>query len=154
MAEDTQVREPVLPDAKAPQQAPTQGARSRGLRQDLVRIIFWAYERGSWQYDLIVIAIVAFIFLTPRAWFEDRPTLQLTDLRNHQGIVEVSQKKDGRSYLVDARLIESMAPQKFEDAVQEIVRSRAGRPFEIQSINPVRDRNNVLLGYTVEIQFK
>lgn len=34
------------------------------------RIIFWDYERGTWQYDLMCMLIVAFIFLSPKAWFE------------------------------------------------------------------------------------
>jgi len=153
MAETTQLRDRPAGPSQSQPEPPRERVWKRIFR-GLEHIFFWAYERGTWQYDLIVIAILAFIFLTPRSWFEDRPTLQLTDLRRHQGIVEVSQKRDGRSYLVDARLVESMAPQKLEDAVREIVRSRVERPFEIQSLSPVRDRNNVLLGYTVEIQFK
>ena len=153
MAEGTQVREQTLSDAKPRQDVSPPGGAPGGFRQALAHIFFWAYERGTWQYDLIVIAILAFIFLTPRSWFHDRPTLQLTDLRNRQGIVEVSHSSEGGSYLVDARLIDSTDPQKVENAVREVVQGRAGRPFAIKSISPVRDRNNVLLGYTVEIQF-
>lgn len=32
------------------------------------RIIFWDYERGTWQYDLMCLLIVAFIFLSPKGW--------------------------------------------------------------------------------------
>jgi hypothetical protein len=39
----------------------------------LWRSVFWSFKRGSWQYDLIVIAILAFIFLTPREYFGDAP---------------------------------------------------------------------------------
>ena len=31
------------------------------------RVIFWTYERGGWQYDILSALILAFIFLTPRA---------------------------------------------------------------------------------------
>ncbi len=34
------------------------------------KIIFWTYERGGWQYDIISALILAFIFLTPRAVFD------------------------------------------------------------------------------------
>jgi hypothetical protein len=34
------------------------------------RAILWDYERGTWQYDLFCLLIIAFIFLTPKAWFE------------------------------------------------------------------------------------
>ena len=116
-----------------------------------IRSVFWSYERGTWQYDVIVIVILAIIFLTPRSWFEDRPTLQLTDLRHRQGFVEVGRGKDGWRYLIDSRLVESFAPQKPEAAIQEILRRRLNRPFKIQSIDPIRDKNNVVLGYTVVV---
>jgi hypothetical protein len=33
--------------------------------------LFWTYERATWQYDLMVIAILAFIWLTPPSWLGD-----------------------------------------------------------------------------------
>ena len=38
-----------------------------------MRTIFWSYERGSWPYDVLVIAIVIFVLGSPRAWFHDQP---------------------------------------------------------------------------------
>lgn len=38
----------------------------------LKNIIQWNYERGTWPYDIFCLLIVAFIFLTPKAWFEKR----------------------------------------------------------------------------------
>lgn len=40
------------------------------LRQGLSKVIFWTYPRGTWQYDLMCLVILAFIFLTPRAVFD------------------------------------------------------------------------------------
>jgi hypothetical protein len=37
----------------------------------LWRTFFWTYERATWQYDVLVIAILAFIWLTPPAWLQD-----------------------------------------------------------------------------------
>src|ERR1035438_1611358 len=34
----------------------------------LKRFILWEYPRASWQYDVIVAIILAFVFLTPRDW--------------------------------------------------------------------------------------
>jgi hypothetical protein len=154
MAERTQVRDHTLAPTGAQLHAAPVGTIWGKIGQGIVHTFFWAYERGTWQYDLMVIAIVAFIFLTPRSWFDDRPTLQMTDLRNIQGIVEVSQSKEGRTYLVDARLVESMSPVKPEEAIREILRARVQRPFAVKSVDLVRDRNNVVLGYTVAIVFQ
>jgi hypothetical protein len=36
------------------------------------RIILWEYERGTWQYDVFCLLIIAFIFLTPKTWFSGK----------------------------------------------------------------------------------
>ena len=122
-----------------------------GIKLVVTRSIFWAYERGSWQYDLIVVAILAFIFLSPRAWFNDRPTLQLTDLRHQQGIVEMGRVNKDVRYLVDARLVDSL-DQKPEDAIPIILKQHLQKAFTVKSIDAVRDRHQVILGYTVMVE--
>ena len=37
--------------------------------------IQWNYERGTWQYDVFCLLIIAFIFLTPKEWFDKRERL-------------------------------------------------------------------------------
>ena len=39
------------------------------------KAILWQYRRGTWQYDIFCLLIIAFIFLTPKAWFEKREKL-------------------------------------------------------------------------------
>jgi hypothetical protein len=39
----------------------------------LKRFLLWDYPRASWQYDVMVALILAFIFLTPRDVFRDQP---------------------------------------------------------------------------------
>ncbi len=36
----------------------------------VLRVLFWTYRRGGWQYDIACGFILAFIFLTPRVVFE------------------------------------------------------------------------------------
>ena len=36
------------------------------------KIILWEYKRGTWQYDIFCLLIIAFIFLTPKTWFENK----------------------------------------------------------------------------------
>jgi hypothetical protein len=149
MAESTGFRNPTLPQTHT-------GALGGGLEKvwekikaGSLRTVFWAYERGTWQYDLMVLAILAFIFLSPRSWFNDRPTLELTELRHQQGFVEMGHGKEGWRYLVDARLVESLATTKPEDAIQIILSRQLHQPFTVVSIVPITDKNKVVLGYTV-----
>lgn len=40
------------------------------MLQAIKRVVFWTYARGSWQYDILCIVILCFIFLTPKAVFD------------------------------------------------------------------------------------
>ena len=33
--------------------------------------LFWTFERATWQYDLMVLAILAFVWVTPPDWLGD-----------------------------------------------------------------------------------
>jgi hypothetical protein len=126
------------------------GAWAR-LKLIATRSFFWSYERGSWQYDVICAVILAFIFMTPTSWFHDRPTLGLTNLRHTQGVIEAGSAPDGWHYLVDARLVSSLAPLSPNDAIRQILERRLHRPVKIKAARILRDRNNVALGYTVVV---
>jgi hypothetical protein len=45
----------------------------RGVLEGIGRVIFWTYQRGSWQYDVLCALILAFIFLTPKEYFARPP---------------------------------------------------------------------------------
>jgi hypothetical protein len=51
------------------------------------RWVLWDYQRASWQYDVMVALILAFIFLTPRGVFRDQPRpTSIVMLEGHQGL--------------------------------------------------------------------
>lgn len=122
------------------------------IKHVCVRSVFWTYKRGSWQYDLIVLAILGFIFLTPRAWYTPQPPPPVTGFLKNQGIVEIGRIKDSWSYFVDARLIKSRPNQKPEEAVRDILSERLKRPLTLMSVDEIRDKKNVVLGYAVVVQ--
>lgn len=35
------------------------------------RFFLWTYARNTWQYDVLCALILAFIFLTPKSWFDN-----------------------------------------------------------------------------------
>jgi hypothetical protein len=54
------------------------------------KIAFWNYSRTSWQWDVLCVVILCFIFLTPKSWFVSHPPIQTTyvlaaDLADKQG---------------------------------------------------------------------
>src|ERR1035437_5832818 len=70
----------------------------------LKRFILWDVPRASWQYDVIVAAILAFIFLTPRDWFRDQPRIP------HASSIGLLASEKGMSvFFVDAQLLAGTA---------------------------------------------
>ena len=61
----------------------------RGLLTTLKKIFFWNYARNTWQWDLLCVVILIFIFLTPNWWFSggERPrnTLDQTVILSPEG---------------------------------------------------------------------
>jgi hypothetical protein len=45
------------------------------MTNPIKNFILWTHERGTWQYDVFCLLIIAFIFLTPKEWFEKRERL-------------------------------------------------------------------------------
>jgi hypothetical protein len=47
----------------------------RGLLNTLKKIFFWNYARNTWQWDVLCVVCLIFIFLTPKSWLSggERP---------------------------------------------------------------------------------
>ncbi|HLY60183.1 MAG TPA: hypothetical protein VKV95_05410 [Terriglobia bacterium] len=116
-----------------------------------LRSVFWTYKRGSWQYDIIVLVILAFIFLTPSSWFTPQPAPQVTGFLKNQGIIQVGRIKDDWSYIVDARLIKIQPGTNTETAVSAILSQRLQRAVTVKSVDEILDKNKAVIGYTVVI---
>ncbi len=107
--------------------------------------VFWEYERGSWQYDVKVALILAFIFITPRAVFHDRPQLS----EGHQ-IMELH-GADGTGYRVDAAMLEGTT-RTLQVNAEHIVEQMRGAPAEIVRIEPVLDQRKQVVAYTIWVK--
>jgi hypothetical protein len=150
MTQTTELREQTGARAGNPAQAAA-GAWTN-IKHVCVRAVFWTYKRGSWQYDLIVVAILGFIFLTPRSWYTLQPPPPVTGFLKNQGIVDIGRIKNNWSYFVDVRLVKSRPNQKPEEAVRDILSERLNRPLTLMSVDEIRDKKNVALGYAVVVQ--
>ena len=126
----------------------------------MVRTIFWSYERGSWPYDLMVVAIVAFVLLTPSKWFHDRP--RSTDAEE-SGVRLVSQNSDNqtRTYRLDAKVLSpekrsARATPELERETHDIlgrnVPDLQDHTFQVLQIDPVREQRRSVIYYDVTVR--
>lgn len=115
--------------------------RKRGL---LWRSVFWSFRRGSWQYDLIVLVILAFIFLTPREFFGDQPRPPV--VRQMQ---ELGDSPSSMVFWVDSASVPSDSDEERDARLKELLHQRSGRSLEIVSVERSSDPEGVLQAYIV-----
>jgi len=131
----------------------------RKFWQGLVHTIFWSYERGSWPYDVMVIAIVVFVLLSPARWFHDQPQSSALASSDVQLVSEDSTSQT-TTYRVDAQVL---APNKrtskptpelereLHDILSRAVEPLKGQTFQVRGIEVVRAEDGSVSCYDVSI---
>ena len=108
----------------------------------LKRFIFWDYPRASWQYDVMVGLILAFIFLTPRDVFRDQP--------KPKNVALVDTDRDGSRFLVEPELLAGQDAANQRITVEKLIHSQAGaRNRRIDRLEPIFDADKDIRGYLV-----
>lgn len=93
----------------------------------------WSYPRTSWQWDVLCVLILVFIFLTPKSWFENGgPNAPLEVIVLSADVVGAQP---------DTREIERR------------VRLMTGRAeAQVTEVRPRRDSQGNVIGYEVDIR--
>jgi hypothetical protein len=116
----------------------------------LKNAFFWRYARGTWQYDLMVAAILLFIFLLPRRIFHDEPLpLSVSDK-----VVEESQSDSESVYRLRAEVFSHYQDIETDNkaltrVIQEELQKNLKHPVKVKRIEPVLDENRSLEGFRV-----
>src|ERR1039457_3611664 len=109
----------------------------------LKRFILWDFPRASWQYDVIVAIILAFIFLTPRDWFRDQPRIP-----HASSIALLPTEKGSTVFFVDAQLLAGPAEKQRVARLPAALRSRmSNRNLSVPRVEPILDSEGELQGY-------
>jgi len=94
----------------------------------LRRLIFWDFQRTSWQWDIVVTLILAFIFLTPRDLFRDQPRAASIQMLPAQ-----------QGFLIEPKLLENVPEADRPGKAAELVNQRFKTHTTITHVAPVRD---------------
>jgi len=104
----------------------------------LKRFIFWDFPRASWQYDVVVALILAFVFLTPREWFRDQPRIPYV-----RSIAALP-----GSFFVNAQTLEGIPENQRVTRLTEILRTQmANKKLMVTRVEPILDSEGELHGY-------
>ena len=112
----------------------------RGLVTTLKKIFFWNYARNTWQWDLLCVVILIFIFLTPKSWFSGGERVQSGV---HQSPVVAT--------LVFSR--EVVGSQGDRSQIEQRVKALTGRSdVEVLAVRPVLDASGQTQAFEVDIR--
>jgi hypothetical protein len=106
----------------------------------LKKLFFWNYERNTWQWDMLCVAILIFIFLTPKSWFENG---------ERRGPF-MHQSQAASMVLIGPELIEN-AQDKAQ--IEQVVRQFTGRnDVKVLNVRKVVGADGKTRGYEVDIR--
>lgn len=127
---------------------PVRRSLLRRLGRGLRGLILWSYERGSWQYDVMVALILVFVLLTPGRWFHDQP---LPLAAPEVDVVVLSKTPTVTHYRIRASLL-WVYGSDVEAAARALLEERESKPFTITRIVPVEDDAGAVLWYDVWVR--
>jgi hypothetical protein len=105
------------------------------------RFLLWSFERGSIQYDVICVVILAFIFITPPAIFNDRPDFMRIPV--DQAIRQTSDDDGHTVFTVKVNT---------EQAAVDRLKTMLGKSVTISRAEPVYDATGALVAYSIWIE--
>ena len=106
----------------------------------LRKLFFWNYARNTWQWDILCVVILIFIFLTPKSWFEN------SERRGYAA----HQNRTASKVLIGPELIGNTQDKV---KVEQVVRAFTGRSdAQVVDIRKVVDKDGNTLGYEVDIR--
>lgn len=101
------------------------------------KILFWRYGRSTWQYDVLCLLILAFIFLTPVRWFENSERRTMLAHQNSSIMLWLAPNED------------ILEPQEIERRVRIMTKSQQ---TTVKMIRPQYDLSGKLTAYEVDIR--
>lgn len=114
------------------------------------RFLLWSFERGSTQYDLICLVILAFIFLAPPSVFNDRPDFMRV---SSDQVVRKTSDDDGRTVFTVKVETTVFSRQRVteEDAIERL-KAWLGAPIVVSHARPVYDTTGALVAYSIWVE--
>jgi hypothetical protein len=111
--------------------------------------IFWSYERGTVQYDIMVTLILIFVFFSPKLIdFNDRPVERNP---NATGVLVYPDGKGEFIYQVDAKAVPDGDAATVRAALLRIIEPISGS-VNISQYEAVTDGRGRVTAYKVSVQ--
>lgn len=116
------------------------------MASSLQRFILWDYPRASWQYDVVVLLIVAFIFFTPREWFRDQPRASSIVMLPLAGADEV--------FYLERQLLADLDEAGRLAKARDLLQNKDGKKLDVQRVEPLYNSEKEIIGFAAYTRFR
>jgi len=104
------------------------------------KLFFWNYARNTWQWDVLCVVILIFIFLTPKKWFEN----------GERECNAGHQNSAVSTVLIGAELIENAQDK---GRIEQVVKTMTNCPnVEVLQVRALPGNDGKPRGYEVDIR--
>ena len=112
------------------------------------RHLLWTFDRGSFQWDIVCLLILAFLFLVPRNVFEDIP--EFMKVSATEPVRWTVDKRSG-STIFTAKLAEPtfFNTKDAQRVAVGVVEKSLGKPVRVSRFEPIRDWTGRVIAYAV-----
>lgn len=110
----------------------------------------------TWQYDVMVALIVAFVLLTPRHWFHDqpRPAVSVQVVSQNAGTRMTTYRLDAGALAANRHVV-NVTPEiqrRAHDVLSHSVSGLKGSSFQVLRIDPKLAEDGSVAYYDVTVQ--
>ena len=104
----------------------------------LKKILFWSYDRGTWQYDIMCVLILGFVFFAPNGSFRNREAA-------------AGSQTPGQAVFIPSQELANLGSANIEREIAKNLSEKYGYEVTVSSIEPMLDRNGNIRGYLTHI---
>jgi hypothetical protein len=109
--------------------------------ETIKKLLLWTYSRTAWQYDVLCLLILAFIFLTPQKWFANTEFTARAALRMNRPATIFLENPGGA------------ATNLPREEIERRVRHLTNRPAaKIVNVRESKDAQGRIVAYEVDIR--
>jgi hypothetical protein len=118
----------------------------RKLFRAIKATLLWSYDRGTWQYDVLCVLILLFVFALPAAWFDERGAAQ-------KSLAQTLPAATRAEFFSIHDLGGVPNAPTLHELLSAAVAARHGRPLKIAHFEVVSDASGAAVsGYRVWIE--
>lgn len=112
------------------------------------RLLLWTFDRGSFQWDVMCILILAFLFLIPRQFFHDVPEfMRVSATESVQKTVDT--RNGNMIFTVKLDTPRFLDTVEVRNNAVELLQQSLGKPARPLRFQPIRDWTGRVIAYAI-----